>query len=29
MYAELKALEGICIESGLLRKDWDSAFRFF
>ena len=29
MCAELKALEGICIESGLLRKDWESAFRFF
>jgi hypothetical protein len=29
MYAELKALEGICIELGLLRKDWESAFRFF
>jgi len=29
MYAELKALEGICIESGLLKKDWESAFRFF
>ena len=29
MYAELKAIEAICIESGLLRKDWESAFRFF
>lgn len=28
IYAELKALEAACIESGLLMKDWERAFRF-